>query len=121
MTDRKFESGFLQQRVCKLSVIPRALRLRWGGIRRVERGGTRSRAQPSFLRGSCDFAVCGRDCLGRANRPSSVTASDMVLIQGSGGVSVFALQFAQVLGARVIATTSTAAKAEGLKALGARK
>ena len=34
-----------------------------------------------------------------------VTAGDMVLIQGSGGVSVFALQFAQVLGARVIATT----------------
>ena len=43
----------------------------------------------------------------------------MVLIQGSGGVSVFALQFAQVLGARVIPTTSTAAKAEGVKALGA--
>ena len=48
-----------------------------------------------------------------------VTAGDMVLIQGSGGVSVFALQFAQVLGARVIATTSTAAKAERLKAMGA--
>jgi alcohol dehydrogenase len=48
-----------------------------------------------------------------------VTAGDTVLIQGSGGVSVFALQFAQVLGAQVIATTSTAAKAERLKALGA--
>lgn len=48
-----------------------------------------------------------------------VTAGDTVLIQGSGGVSVFALQFAQVLGARVIATTSTAAKAERLQALGA--
>src|ERR1700693_3880903 len=34
-----------------------------------------------------------------------VTAGDTVLIQGSGGVSVFALQFARVLGARVIATT----------------
>jgi alcohol dehydrogenase len=42
-----------------------------------------------------------------------------VLTQGSGGVSVFALQFARVLGARVIATTSTAEKAERLKALGA--
>jgi NADPH:quinone reductase-like Zn-dependent oxidoreductase len=48
-----------------------------------------------------------------------VTAGDTVLIQGSGGVSVFALQFAQVLGAQVIATTSTAAKTERLKALGA--
>src|ERR1700688_189014 len=48
-----------------------------------------------------------------------VTAGDTVLIQGSGGVAVFALQFAQVLGARVIATTSTAEKAERLKALGA--
>jgi NADPH:quinone reductase-like Zn-dependent oxidoreductase len=46
-----------------------------------------------------------------------VTAGDTVLTQGSGGVSVFALQFAQVLGARVIATTSTAEKAERLKAL----
>ena len=48
-----------------------------------------------------------------------VTAGDTVLTQGSGGVSVFALQFAQLLGARVIATTSTAEKAERLKALGA--
>jgi NADPH:quinone reductase-like Zn-dependent oxidoreductase len=48
-----------------------------------------------------------------------VTAGDTVLTQGSGGVSVFALQFARVLGSRVIATTSTAEKAERLKALGA--
>ena len=48
-----------------------------------------------------------------------VTAGDTVLTQGSGGVAVFAVQFARVLGARVIATTSTAEKAERLKALGA--
>ena len=48
-----------------------------------------------------------------------VTAGDTVLTQGSGGVSVFALQFARLLAARVIATTSTAEKAERLKALGA--
>jgi len=41
-----------------------------------------------------------------------VTAGDTVLTQGSGGVSVFALQLARVLGAGVIATTSTAEKAE---------
>ena len=35
-------------------------------------------------------------------RDRRVTAGDTVLTQGSGGVSVFALQFARVLGARVI-------------------
>jgi len=48
-----------------------------------------------------------------------VTAGDTVLTQGSGGVSVFALQFARILGAHVIATTSSAGKAERLKSLGA--
>ena len=48
-----------------------------------------------------------------------VTAGDTVLTQGSGGVAVFALQFARLLGARVIAMTSTAEKAERLKPLGA--
>lgn len=40
-------------------------------------------------------------------------------VQGSGGVSLFALQFAKALGARVIATTSSPAKAERLAELGA--
>ena len=48
-----------------------------------------------------------------------VAAGDTILTLGSGGVSVFALQFARILGARVITTTSTADKAERLKALGA--
>jgi len=47
-----------------------------------------------------------------------VTAGYTVLTQGSGGVSVFALQFARLLGARVIATTSTTEKAERLKGVG---
>ncbi|KAM3069469.1 hypothetical protein ACMFMG_005574 [Clarireedia jacksonii] len=42
-----------------------------------------------------------------------------VLTQGTGGVSIFALQFAKSCGARVISTTSSAAKAETLKSLGA--
>ncbi|KUI72021.1 hypothetical protein VM1G_07750 [Cytospora mali] len=42
-----------------------------------------------------------------------------VLVQGTGGVSVFGLQFAKAAGARVIATTSSAAKVETLKKLGA--
>lgn len=42
-----------------------------------------------------------------------------VLVQGTGGVSLFALQFAKALGATVVATTSSAEKAEKLRALGA--
>jgi NADPH:quinone reductase-like Zn-dependent oxidoreductase len=46
-------------------------------------------------------------------------AGDSVLVIGSGGVSVLALQIAKAAGARVIATSSSAAKLERLKALGA--
>jgi NADPH:quinone reductase-like Zn-dependent oxidoreductase len=42
-----------------------------------------------------------------------------VLVQGTGGVSLFALQFAKAAGATVIATSSTPEKLERLKALGA--
>lgn len=44
---------------------------------------------------------------------------DVVLTQGTGGVSTFALQFALAAGATVIATTSSKEKAETLKKLGA--
>jgi NADPH:quinone reductase-like Zn-dependent oxidoreductase len=43
----------------------------------------------------------------------------LVLTQGTGGVSLFAVQFAKMLGARVIATTSSEAKATTLRELGA--
>jgi NADPH:quinone reductase-like Zn-dependent oxidoreductase len=48
-----------------------------------------------------------------------LSAGDTVLVQGSGGVSVFALQFAKLFGARVIATSSSDAKLKRLKELGA--
>ncbi|KAK1706389.1 zinc-binding dehydrogenase [Colletotrichum lupini] len=44
---------------------------------------------------------------------------DYVLTQGTGGVSLSAIQFAVAAGATVIATTSSAAKGEQLKKLGA--
>lgn len=44
---------------------------------------------------------------------------DTVLVQGTGGVSIFALQFAKMAGANVIATSSSDEKLEKLKALGA--
>src|SRR5262249_25892995 len=89
------------------------------GICSVEPGSARPRAKPPLLRRSGDVAVRGRDSMGRINRPSSGYRGDTVLTQGSGGVSVFALQFARLLGARVIATTSAREKVERLKALGA--
>jgi len=49
----------------------------------------------------------------------SLRAGDVVLTLGSGGVSLFAIQFAKLFGARVIATTSSADKAGRLAALGA--
>jgi NADPH:quinone reductase-like Zn-dependent oxidoreductase len=48
-----------------------------------------------------------------------VKPGDVVLVQGTGGVSICALQFAKAAGAVVIATSSSDAKLERAKALGA--
>ncbi len=50
---------------------------------------------------------------------AKVKPGQTVLVQGSGGVSVFALQFAKSAGCRVIATSSSDEKLERLKQLGA--
>ncbi|CAE6456171.1 unnamed protein product [Rhizoctonia solani] len=47
-----------------------------------------------------------------------ITNKSTVLVLGSGGVSVFGAQLAKAVGARVIATTSSKAKADQYKALG---
>lgn len=44
---------------------------------------------------------------------------ETVLVQGTGGVSVFALQFAKMAGARVIATSSSDAKLQRVRSMGA--
>lgn len=49
----------------------------------------------------------------------SVKPGDTVLIQGTGGVSIFALQFAKAAGAKVIATSSSEEKLERLLQMGA--
>src|SRR5436189_620975 len=54
------------------------------------------------------LVVCGK-----------VKPGDTVLILGTGGVSMFGLQFAKAAGARVIATSSSDVKLERVKALGA--
>jgi NADPH:quinone reductase-like Zn-dependent oxidoreductase len=48
-----------------------------------------------------------------------ITAGDTVLVQGTGGMSVFALQLAGALGARVVATSSRDERLERLRELGA--
>ncbi|KAK0460398.1 alcohol dehydrogenase superfamily protein [Desarmillaria tabescens] len=51
--------------------------------------------------------------------PRPVKAGDTVLVLGTGGVSIFGLQFAVASGATVIATSSSDAKLEIAKKLGA--
>ena len=46
-------------------------------------------------------------------------AGDSLLVQGTGGVSIFALQIAKAAGVSVVATTSSNAKGERLRAMGA--
>lgn len=48
-----------------------------------------------------------------------IKPGDRVLLQGSGGVSLFALQFAKMLGAEVTVISSSDAKIERLKKMGA--
>lgn len=48
-----------------------------------------------------------------------IKPGDTVLVQGTGGVSLFALQFAKIVGARVICTSSSDAKLQRARALGA--
>lgn len=50
-----------------------------------------------------------------------LTPGDWVLVQGSGGVSVFALQLARMIGCRVIATSSSEQKLSRLGELGAEQ
>jgi NADPH:quinone reductase-like Zn-dependent oxidoreductase len=51
-------------------------------------------------------------------RAGKTKPGDTVVILGTGGVSIFALQFAKMLGARVLGTSSSDAKLERAKSLG---
>ncbi|WP_018412811.1 zinc-dependent alcohol dehydrogenase family protein [Methyloversatilis thermotolerans] len=51
--------------------------------------------------------------------PVALRPGDTVLIQGTGGVSMFALQFARAAGARIIATSSSDAKLDKVQSMGA--
>jgi NADPH:quinone reductase-like Zn-dependent oxidoreductase len=51
---------------------------------------------------------------------SAIKPGDIVLVEGTGGVSIFGLQFARMAGATVIGLSSTPEKLARLKALGAQ-
>lgn len=50
---------------------------------------------------------------------NTIKAGDHVLVQGCGGVALFAVQFAKMFGAHVTVITSSAERAERVRALGA--
>jgi len=71
-----------------------------------------------------DAAAAGLACAGLTAwsavvKFGSLNPGDTVLTQGTGGVSLFALQFAKLVGARVISTSSNDHKIEKLRTLGA--
>ena len=49
----------------------------------------------------------------------NLRADQTVLVQGTGGVSIFGLQIASAMGAQVIVTSSSDEKLERVKSLGA--
>lgn len=75
---------------------------------------------PDFL---TDEQVATLPCAGltawRGLMEAGLKAGETVVVQGTGGVSIFALQFAKAAGATVIATSSSDEKLARAKALGA--
>ncbi|KAI8947173.1 NAD(P)-binding protein [Xylaria longipes] len=74
-----------------------------------------SHAQAATL--TCSGLTAWNALMGCKGR--EVKQGDWILVQGTGGVSIAALQIAIAAGASVIATTSSDVKAERLRALGA--
>ncbi|PNP42349.1 hypothetical protein TGAMA5MH_06031 [Trichoderma gamsii] len=72
----------------------------------------------SYLEGAT-LSDCGVTAWNALYGLKAVKPGEWVLTQGTGGVSLFAIQFAKAGGARVVATTSSPAKYDLLKSLGA--
>lgn len=66
---------------------------------------------------SCAGLTAWNGLFGQTGRQLSM--GQWLLTQGTGGASLFAIQFAKAIGARVIATTSSTERAEILRKLGA--
>lgn len=82
-----------------------------------ERGLVALPTHLSFLEGAA--LPCAALTAWHALQSGNLACGQSVLTLGTGGVSLFALQFARASGARVIATTGSEAKTEKLRALGA--
>jgi NADPH:quinone reductase-like Zn-dependent oxidoreductase len=82
-----------------------------------DRGLVRVPANLSYEEGAT--LPCAALTAWHALQSGNLTCGQSVLTLGTGGVSLFALQFARSGGARVIATTGSEAKMERLRELGA--
>ena len=78
-----------------------------------------TRAPESYSHAEAATLPCAGVTAWRALHEGGVKPGDVVLVQGTGGVAIFALQFAKAAGAAVIATSSSPAKLERLTAMGA--
>jgi NADPH:quinone reductase-like Zn-dependent oxidoreductase len=76
-------------------------------------------AGSSFLGRGGDAHCAGVTAWSTLTGSQTLQPGQTVLVLGTGGVSLFALQFAKLMGCRVIATTSRTAKVEKLRTLGA--
>lgn len=91
------------------------------GCERVVRPATAFTPAPKgYTAGEAATLTCAGVTAWRALvHDGALKAGDTVLVQGTGGVSVFALQIAKAMGATVIATSSSDEKLERMRALGA--
>jgi NADPH:quinone reductase-like Zn-dependent oxidoreductase len=72
----------------------------------------------TFTEAAC-FPCAGVTAWNALQVTGTVRPGDRVVVQGTGGVSIFALQIAKASGAQVLATTSKDSKGEQLRRLGA--
>jgi NADPH:quinone reductase-like Zn-dependent oxidoreductase len=83
-----------------------------------EDGVVKLPAHLSYQEGAC-LPCAGVTAWNALVEHGHIIAGHTVLVQGTGGVSIFALQFSKLFGADVIATSSSDAKLERAKKMGA--
>ena len=83
-----------------------------------EQGVVKNAAHLTDEQAAC-FPCAGLTAWSALVTTSNVQPGDTVLVLGTGGVSIFALQFAKALGARVIVTSASNEKLESARTLGA--
>jgi NADPH:quinone reductase-like Zn-dependent oxidoreductase len=84
----------------------------------AEEGVVKLPAALSFAEAAC-LPCAGLTAFSAVVDQAELSPGDTVVLQGTGGVSVFGLQFAKMIGCRTIVTSSSDAKLVKAKALGA--